>query len=384
MHRRRLLGSLLLAAALAPQAHAVPRYTAQYRQNCTLCHVNPTGGGMRGLYANQFIIPKEMSLTKPTDEQVARIQPKISESITLGTDLRAAHFYATENQPGRNFFEMQGDLYVQWTIDDRISANLNVDQVGSVETYALAWVLPASGYVKAGRFTPVFGWKHADHNLFTREELGFDQPFNTDAGVEVGFYPKHVALWGSILNGEPGANTFFDSNDNLAYVGGALAQGTVHDVGIGLGGSIWYNRKDAAESSANPGERTKGGAFGYLNWARWSWLWEVDASRLLTPAAGTTPAHVKTALMTSHEVSFAARPGLAVIANYNYVDRNLDLESGIKQRIGIGVDVMPRPFVQIQAQFNVFETSGQDPTQNPPDVPEPDFVRSEVQIHLFY
>ena len=384
MHRRKLLLSVLLVAGFASRAQAIPRYTAQYRQNCTLCHVNPTGGAMRGLYASQYIVPKEMSLTKMTDEQIARIQPKISESITLGTDLRAAHFYATEKQAGRNFFEMQGDLYVSWTIDDKISANLNVDQIGSVESYALAWVLPASGYVKAGRFTPVFGWKHADHNLFTREELGFDQPFNTDAGVEVGFYPKHVAFWASILNGEPGANTLFDSNNQLAYVGSALAQATVRDIGIGLGGTIWYNDEDPVQSSANPGRRTMGGPFGYLNWERWTWLWEVDASRLLTPAAGSNPGSVKTALMTSHELSFAVRPGLAVVANYNYVDRNLDLKSGIKQRYGLGVDVMPRPFVQFQAQLNVFDTSGQDPAQNPPDVREPDFVRSEVQLHLFY
>lgn len=384
MHRRRYLLPFLLAAVCAPGAQALPRYTAQYRQNCTLCHVNPTGGSMRSLYASQYIVPKEMSLTKVTDEQIARIQPKISESITVGTDLRASHFHATENQAGRNFFEMQGDLYVSWTVDDKISANLNVDQVGSIETYALAWVLPASGYVKAGRFTPLFGWKHADHNLFTREELGFDAPFNTDAGVEVGFYPKHVAFWASVLNGEPGANTLFDANDDLAYVGGALAQATVHEVGIGIGGSIWYNRKDAAESDANPGRRTMGGPFGYLNWDRWTWLWEVDASRLLTPGAGNNPARVNTKLITSHELSFAVRPGLAVVANYNYVDRNLDLQSGIKQRIGLGIDVMPRPFVQIQAQLNVFDTNGQDPTQNPPDVPEPDFVRSEVQVHLFY
>lgn len=385
MHRRSLPFVFLLVAALAPRVQAIPRYTAQYRQNCTLCHVNPTGGGMRSLYASQFIVPKEMALVRATDEQVARIQPKISESITLGTDLRAAHFYTSnDKQTARNFFEMQGDLYVSWTIDDKISANLNVDQIGSVESYALAWILPASGYVKVGRFTPVFGWKQADHNLFTREQLGFDQPFNTDAGVEVGFYPKHVAFWGSILNGQPGADTRFDSNYDLAWVGGALAQATYGDVGVGLGGSIWYNHKDLAKSSANPGERTMGGPFGYLNWDRWSWLWEVDASRLLTPAAGTTPASVRTMLVSSHEVGFAVRPGFEIVANYNYLDPNLDAKTGVRQRIGLGLDVMPRPFVQLQAQLNVFDSSGLAPAQNPPDVPEPDFVRSEVQIHLFY
>jgi hypothetical protein len=370
---------VLIVAALAQEANAVPRYTARYRQNCTLCHVNPTGGGMRSLYATQYIVPAELSLLKPPEELVARIQPKLSESVTVGTDLRAAHFHATKRQPGRNFFEMQGEAYLQWSIDDKISANLDIDQISSVETYALAWVLPFHGYAKAGRFTPVFGWKVADHNTFVREELWFDQPFNTDAGVEIGFYPKHVALWASVLNGEPGANTLFDANDELAYVAGGLSHFGAGPVGVGLGGSFWHNRLDRAESSANPGRRTAGGPFGYLSWDRFTYLWEVDASRLVVP--GT---RVRTKLITSHELSYALRPGLDLVASYNWVDRNLDLQSGIKERFGVGVDVNPVPFVQLQAQLSVYRTSGQDPTQDPPDVPEPDFVRSEVQVHLFY
>src|SRR5262245_32728836 len=45
----------LLCAAI--DANAIPRYTARVRQNCTLCHANPTGGGMRSLYASQFLVP---------------------------------------------------------------------------------------------------------------------------------------------------------------------------------------------------------------------------------------------------------------------------------------------------------------------------------------
>ena len=55
-------------------------------------------------------------------------------------------------------------------------ARLRVDHVGSLEAYGLAWILPWSGYVKVGRFVPVFGWKFDDHNMFNREELWFDEP----------------------------------------------------------------------------------------------------------------------------------------------------------------------------------------------------------------
>jgi len=369
--------AVLLCAAI--DVHAIPRYTARVQQNCTLCHVNPTGGGMRSLYASQFLVPRELSLAKFTEEQAQRIRPDVSSSITLGADLRSAHFYASEDQAGRNFFQMQGDLYVAFAADEKWSANLDVDQIGSVEIFALGWVLPWQGYVKAGRFTPVFGWKLADHNMFNREELWFDQPFNTDAGVEVGFYPRHVAVWASILNGEPADNTRFDSNDDLAYVGGALWQFGAGPVSAGLGGSIWYNERDPAESAQPPGRRTAGGPFGYLTWGRATWLWEVDANRLRTRGVG-----VQTGLVTAHEVSWQVEPGLDVVATYNWVDRDLDRKTGSLQRFGLGVDVMPVPCVQLQAHVNVFAAERGTAVPDPTSVPEPDYWRSEVQLHLFY
>lgn len=376
---------MLIAAAIvsllcaAIEAEAVPRYTARVQQNCTLCHDNPTGGGMRSLYASQFLVPREMSLVKFTEEQVQRIRPDVSSSLTVGADLRTAHFYTSENVPGQGFFQMQGDLYASFHVDDRWSANLNVDQIGSVEIYGLGWVLPWQGYVKAGRFTPVFGWRFTDHNMFTREELWFDQPFNTDAGVEVGFFPRHVAFSASLLNGEPGVNTRFDTNNELAFVANALWQFGAGPIGVGLGGSYWYNNRDPSESTARPGRRTAGGPYGYVTWGALAWLWELDANRLRTEDVG-----VQTALVTSHEVSWEIEPGLDLIGTYNWTDRDLDRKSGSLQRFGLGVDVMPVPCVQLQAHVNYYDAERGSPPPAPTDVPEPDFWRSEIQLHLFY
>jgi hypothetical protein len=362
---------------MADATQAIPRYTARYRQNCTLCHQNPTGGGLRSLYASQFLVPTEMALVRFSQERIDRIHPDVSSSITVGTDIRTIHAYTDKDRPERNFFQMQGDLYVAFEVDDRFSANLNVDQVGSVEAYGLGWVLPWSGYVKIGRFTPVFGWKLDDHNMFVREELWFDQPFNTDAGVEVGFYPEHFSVWASALNGDPGANTVWDSNRELAYVGGAFGRFGLAGVGIGIGGSIWYNPKELA--GLTTGRRTAGGPYGYVNWGPLSWLWEVDASQL----EGVSGQNPKTALITSHEVSWQLKRGLDLLATFNYVDRDIDLRTGTRSRYGGGVAMIPTPFVQVQAAVNVYRSDCPDPGQLCPDAPEPDFFRSEFQVHLF-
>jgi hypothetical protein len=207
--------------------------------------------------------------------------------------------------------------------------------------------------------------------MFNREVLWFDQPYNTDAGIEVGFYPKHVALWASVLNGEPGSNTRFDSNRELAVVGGALAQFHLGPLGCGVGGSVWHNQKEPA--GGRTGERNAGGPFGYFNWGRASWLWEVDESRLTIPAVSS-----KTAFLTSHEVSYQVRPGFDVVGTYNYVDPDLDVQSGVRERYGLGVEVVPVPFVQLQGNVNMYLTD------IGVDVTEDDFIRTEVQLHLFY
>lgn len=36
----------VLLLLVAPEASALPRYSARYGQDCLLCHQNPTGGGM--------------------------------------------------------------------------------------------------------------------------------------------------------------------------------------------------------------------------------------------------------------------------------------------------------------------------------------------------
>jgi hypothetical protein len=333
---------------------------------------------MRSLYASQFIVPTEMSLRSFTEEQVQRIHPDVSPSVQLGVDLRTMWAYADDDErPERNFFQMQGDVYTTFTVDDRFSANLGVSansaqgQEASVEVYALAWVLPWSGYVKAGRFTPVFGWRFEDHNRFTRTELWFDEPYNTDAGIEIGIYPKHVAVWASVMNGEPGTNTLWDSNREPAFAGGALLQFRVSEVGIGIGGSGWRNVKEPV--GVDNGRRTAAGPFGYLAWGPLSYLWEVDASRLTIPNESSV-----TLLVTSHELGWQMRPGVDVVGTYDYVDPNIDLKSGARFRYGLGVECMPVPFVQLQAAVNYHDNK---PGTN---VAEEDFTRAEVQLHLFY
>src|SRR5213075_1381396 len=78
---RAAIALAIVACALLPAftARALPRYSARYEQNCMLCHVNPSGGGMRSAYAVQELVPKEFAMSPATPEVMKEIDPKIGK-----------------------------------------------------------------------------------------------------------------------------------------------------------------------------------------------------------------------------------------------------------------------------------------------------------------
>lgn len=357
-----------LLAGLWCEADAVPRYAARYGQNCSLCHHDPSGGGLRSLYASQYLVPTEMAWRALQPDASGKIRPDLSESVTIGADLRTLHLYADE-EPAQNFFQMQGDVYVAFQADARWSALVDLDQTSSYEIFGLGHVLPHGGYVKFGRFIPLYGWKFADHNMFVREELGFDQPRNTDAGVEVGIFPGRWAFHLGGFNGNT-STTFFDSDRNLAFAGTAQYRLGIAGANLGLGLSYLRNNRDPAG-----GERSRGGAHGYAHYRRFVWLWEVDGTRFDPRGTGVAIDGV----VVSQEASLALHPGFDLVATYNFSDTDIDRQTGTRSRFGIGVDVLATPFVNLQVMANNYQYE-----LRPGDVRPRNHWRSEVQLHLFY
>lgn len=162
-----LVGFTLVACR---PALAVPRYSARYEQGCFLCHVNPTGGGLRALYATQFLVPTEMSMRRYTQEQIADIQPQPSKNLTIGMDFRTIHHTADlKAVPYDNFLLMQGSVYLAFQVDPRFLAYVERTVSATGEVFGLGYVLPYKGYVKVGRFVPAYGWRFDDHTLFVRQ-----------------------------------------------------------------------------------------------------------------------------------------------------------------------------------------------------------------------
>jgi hypothetical protein len=330
-----IAGFVAATIALAlTMANAVPRYSARYEQSCRLCHVNPAGGGMRTAYAAQFIVPEELAFAQLSEEATENLDPQIGNNVSIGADLRTFHFYSEDETAASNFFEMQGNVYLDFHMNEQMSLYISQGMSRSYELYGMAHVLPFSGYVKVGRFMPSFGWRFADHTTYTREEMGFFPPNHTDVGIELGFAPERFVFSLGLMNGNRG-NTF-DNNDDVAAVLRAAYRETIANVAIGVGASAYH--------SADPGQvDNAGGFFGYLSWRELSWVGELDWKR--SEFVGGTH---RTGLVTSHEFAYLVHKGIDIKATYDFYDPDWNFLSGSRRRFGGGVAFLANPFFSIE------------------------------------
>lgn len=349
---------------LAAQAHAVPRYSARYGQKCALCHTNPSGGGQRTLYASQYLVPEEIAWSKPKAEILDGIDPQITKSILIGTDFRMIHTASDDDASGRNFFQMQGDVYLNFQMDGQLSLYYDQGITTSYELFGLWQGLPLTGYVKAGRFVPAYGWRFDDHTMFVRDDLGYLPPANSDVGVEFGLSPGRSDIQFAVVNGNRGST--FDSDQKLAAVFSGAYRGDIGPIGWAAGLAGYWQDGDTENYGT-------AGTFGYLTWKRLAWLAELDWFRDDPEGTGHT-----TGLVTSNEWSYLARQGLEVLATYDFYDPDWNSKTGAATRWGGGVSAMPRPFLVVQALYRATTY------ENGAELTDDDFWETVLQFHLLY
>jgi hypothetical protein len=367
-----VLGSLVLAAT----AEATPRYAATVGQNCNLCHHNPTGGGMRSLYASQYLMPKRFAMKAIGEGEESPVNPQIGDEVTIGADLRTFHLWDDDREAGGNFLQMQGAVYLAFEPAPGWSLYLHEEfgqgAAEAYEVYGMGYVLPKNGYVKVGKFAPAFGWKVPDHRAFTRREYVFLPPFppHADTGVEAGIYPGPFSLEASVTNG-----TFSvprDSDRDLAYAARGAYRYTngKRGINLSLGGSYYQN--------GEPGDGVwAGGPFGSAAWKGFAWVGELDWSHTEDPSTS------QTALVLSQEFSYKIIRGLEIVAVHDFFDPRKDYQTGSVQRVGGGLEALPFPFLSVQAYLYGFVPDAGSDIEDRYHYTEDDLM-SSIQVHFLY
>lgn len=349
---------LLLLVCTSPRAVlAVPRYAAAYGQECGLCHVDPTGGGLRSTYASQFLVPTELAWRGDRPELLDAIDPELGRHIVVGADLRV--LFDEVEGPASTLLTMQSDVHVAIAMDASTSIVMDLGGGRRSEAFGLARVLPWEGWLKAGRFVPAYGWRFADHQLYTRRHalstVGEDSPVVwEDSGVEAGVAPGRLQLTASV---QAGAGAVGESFTVRMVVRQSLG---VWNLSAGA---------SALRRQSTGGHRRVAGGFASLGVGRLTWMGQADQAYSIVR-------HRERIL--TQELALRVARGWSLLLTHEFHDPDRDLESGSRQRVSLGLDVLLTPFVGVTALARAEDI---DPG---PAVQGTDRLRSDLVVHFLF
>jgi len=335
-HRGTLITSILVILT-GSEAFCLPRFAAKVEQKCNLCHISPSGRGMRNTFGSQFYAQTQLAVHTVPLDSIKNINPMVSENICLGTDMRTLYIYNKEGKQS-SFFQMEGNFYLDAQVGDNFSVTLSKGLYSGFDVYGMAYILPAHGYVRVGKFQPSYGWAFADHSSFVRERMLW-QPNYTDTGIEAGLYPFGVSANFGFFNGTAGT---LDENVGKALAARLEFRKHISKIGVGVGGSFWRNDRPA-------GAINMYGPFYYLNalGARLIHLGEVDwlndqGSDLTTFA-------------TTQSLAFMVSQGIWLEAAYDFQDPDVDLKNGVVTRYSFAVDYFPIGFFELEPSLRYYD-----------------------------
>jgi hypothetical protein len=334
MNQRSLLAALILIVAVlhARPAAAEPYLAVEEGYKCNVCHVNPTGGGLRndfGLTYAKVLLPAET-----VDNAIDSWSGKITDRLRIGGDLRADWSRDTApNTPSQQAFSLeQFRVYADLVIlpdrlgiyvDEQIAPNGSQNE----EAYVRYGNTTDGFYLKGGQFYLPFGWRLQDQTAFVREVTGINMT-TPDKGVELGYEHSAWSAQFDLTNGAANATTGsgYEVTTQVVYTKPLWR--------VGIAGS-------STQSSA--GDRRMGGLLAGLKTGPIAWLAEGDIvhddSLGRTLAAGLL------------EADWRIRKGHNLKLTAEYEDPDRAVRNNQETRYSIVYEYTPLPFLQLRAGY---------------------------------
>lgn len=364
------------------EVQAIPRFAVRNGTSCNLCHVSPTGAGLRNDYGVTIFSMDELPMErgmKLTDEDYSGM---IGDYIHFGADLRLQilDFLKGEAEERTTaIFPMQADIYGHLPVSKGIEVFVKVDLVRSSPEY---WVklniLQSEGYIQFGRKIPTYGLRLDDHtsfirggNLslihekpdgeaFTKEGMPFS-PRSAMPGIfEFGLRLSDFFFTSSMSNpyvspSETGFQTF-QSFSNMNYTARLEYSGTLGNM-TGMAGSSVMKEQQFLMN----------GIFGGIAMGNITWLGEIDI-------AENWIENMKSVASYS-ELIIEPVQGINFIGKLDFFDEDQDFTGAAITRYTIGLEVFPMSFLEVKAQARFSNISGVE------NQPEPEYL---VQLHTWF
>ncbi len=347
--RRVLLVYVAASLALASHmAQAEPYLAVQQGYQCSACHVNPTGGGLRNDFG--VVFAENLMPAAGLPDSVPVWSGKAGEFLRLGADLRASWTQTqVAHSSARHGFDVdQLRAYAgAAVIPDRlalyIDEGLAPGNAHALEAY-VRYSNPAGGwYLKGGQFYLPFGWRLQDQTAFVREVSGTSMT-DPDRGVEIGFERGSWSAQLDVSNGaaNAGAGSGHQLTSQVVWVRSRYR----------MGGAASFTQSQA-------GNRRVGGAFAGLRTGPVAWLGEVDLVR-----DEGFPEGPRSMVAALGEADWLIRKGHNLKITAEYYDPDRSLTEDQKTRWSVLYELTPMPFVQLRTGFRRYRGIPQNDLDN--------------------
>lgn len=333
---RRALSTVWWLLLAAPAAQAEPYIAAQKGLACAVCHVNPTGGGLRNATGNAFA-QNELAARRIEVGDGGWVG-EISRFFAVGGDFRGSASYtevedADDIDPAFNVDELRVYLDAR-VIPGRLS--LYVDQrlapgeSRNQEAYGLLWLDAGRRYyVKAGQMYLPFGLRLEDDAAFIRALPGVSME-TPDRGVEAGLASGPWNAQFAVSNGAAGGP---ETNTGKQY---SLRGEYVR--------SAWRLGASASFAEADDTDRLSAGMFATLQTGPVVWLGELDVVEDRGLASGDFRRWV--GLL---EANWRPRRGHNLKATFERDEADDDIDGDERDRYSLLYEYTPIQYLQVRA-----------------------------------
>ncbi|MEA3105575.1 MAG: hypothetical protein QOI88_180 [Gammaproteobacteria bacterium] len=350
MMRRLLAGAFLIAAGLSMNrpAAAEPYLAVQEGYKCNVCHVNPTGGGLRNSFGIQYA-----KLLLPAQTVAGALDSwtgQLVDNVRVGGDLRAAWTNSSapntvsQAQFGLEQVRIYGDVAI---IPDRLGVYID-EQVApnasqNMEAYLRYGSTHDGLYFKGGQFYLPFGWRLQDQTAFVREVTSISMT-TPEQGIEVGY--EHAAWSAQLdLTNVPAAGANSKAGHQFT---GQVVNVQPH----------WRWGLAASVTQSDVGNRRVGGVFAGLRTGPVAWLGEADLVRDESFPGGRSLA---TGLLEADWRIFKGHNLKATVESY---DPDRSVREDQRARYSLVYEFTPIPFLQLRAGYRRYRGIPQSNSEN--------------------
>lgn len=350
--------TLLLLLVFTTAAVAEPYIAIQTGYQCGMCHTNPTGGGQRTPFGNQFAL-QQLTAGSTSAKNSASNSPwtgVINEVITVGGNARmsASQLTFDDQEDTVDFSVDRASLYLNFNLSEQVSLYIDQQVAPSTSVNRELWARlnQKNWYLKAGKIFTPFGWRIEDDSAFIRQVTGIN--FNAgDFGVELGFSNDNINFQLAATNGNGGASDIDDTKQltsRLVWIEADWRAGV----------SIYNN-------NTKLGERNMYGIFAGAKLWLISWLFEYDVIK----DTGFDSIDV-----TQDVVLIEANILLLQGHNLKLTVEKLILALENSDRWSLVYEYFPMAFTQVRAGFRYQDSDK--------DIAIVDSKESFIELHIFF